>query len=284
MEFITKLIILITNLNLQLFNNIILILIVIVVFILSLKINNKFFSYLQNKKKEDNELTTLEVKKIKSRQIIIVVFLILMFGAILVNNFNNFISLFSIFSFMIIIAMKEQVSNIIIGLLIKIPYINTAIKEKEIIIYNTINYKILKVKLFKTFLLNLKNEEILSLPNSELINNSVIHNPIKTFETIKFEYILPLKKWNKDNIIIEEKIETIIMDIIKNDIKDFNTLKKNVGKIKYHYDFFPNIKENYSIEYVFLNKNEISIIVNIKRFNYNFKDYNCDFKKIYNSF
>jgi len=265
------------NINLDIFHNIFYIFILMFLTFFSFKINNLIFDYLKKKKSDNNSLTSLELKKLKNKKIISIIFLLIIIGIITINDFNNFISLFTIFSFMLIIAMKEQVSNIILGLSMKFTSF-TAINENDYIKIENEDFKIVKIKLFKTYLLNLKEQTIKSIPNSKLISEDIEHNALKNYNNVKFVYIFDKKILEIDLIDVEKYLK---MEL-KKDFINIEKLKKEVGEVKFKYGCFPAIKENYNIEYKFINNNDIELTISIKRFEYDLKNYNFEYKKIYN--
>lgn len=245
-----------------------------------LKLNSKVFDYLQKKNKETQEITELEIQKLKNKQKLITLFILIVFALIFTKNFSILMSVLSIMSIMILMSAKEQVSNIIVGIVIKMPFFNTSLKEGETIHVLDLNkhpFKILKVKIFKTFLLDLNTEEVISIQNTDLISNAVFHNPVTVFDVIQFEYILDSGSFFNN----EEKVGEYIKKITAEETIDYNELKKMIGYVKHQYEYFPSIKNNFKIHYEFIDSKQVRVTVKMKRFGYNYKNYNKEYVEIY---
>lgn len=246
-------------------------------------LNTKIFKKLQEKQTEEKALTKLEIKRLQTNQILIGIAIFIIFFIVLMKNFSIFMSILSIMSFMIIMSAKEQVSNIIVGLSMKIPFIKTTMNEGQIIRLKSINndpFKILKIKLFKTLILDMNTEEIISIQNTDLISQNVYHNPVKEFDIINYEYIICSEQFP----VNESKIKEYLMELSKNEVIEFSDLRKMVGYIKYEYEYFPSLKNNLNIKYTFLNSKEIKVEIETKRFNYNYQNYNKEYVLIYKLF
>lgn len=245
----------------------------------ALKINSKVFEYLQKRQIEDKDFTKLEIKKLENKKTLITFTIIFIALFLLIKNFSVLTSILSIMSFMIMMSAKDQVSNFIIGLSIKIPFLNTSIKEGQIIRLKNVgknSLKILKVKIFKTLLLDLNTEEIISIQNIDLITNIVFHSPVREFDIISYEYIIDISSFPLNEDPLKKYLAQVTMEELGH-----SDLKKIAGYIKHEYEYFPSIKNNLKIKYEFIDSKQIRVEVKMKRFFYEYKNYNEEYMKIY---
>lgn len=292
MELIEKISSEITQLQNNLFNPLYLLAFFVIITLMygALKINTKVFEYLQNRQMEDRDYTKLEIKKLENKRILIMLTIVFVALFLLIKNFSVLTSILSIMSFMIMMSAKDQVSNIIIGISIKLPFLNTTIQEGQIIKLKNIGkspLKILKVKIFKTLLLDLNTEEIISIQNTDLISNIIYHSPVKEFDIVSYEYIIDAEMFP-----VNEKPLTVYLSQItaeelatakqtENSNKIHYDLKKIVGYIKHEYEYYPSIKNNLKIKYEFIDSKQIRVEIKMKRFFYEYKNYNEEYMKIY---
>ena len=260
------------------FNHLILIIQIIIGTIAFIILINKYFDYLQKQKIEDREYTELIVKKLRIKRIALIVATLLVSAIILHNNFNNFLTMLSLFSIGIILATHGQIQNILVGILMKMELIGTAIKEGHIIRIqgHANNLKVLKIRIFKTYLLDLSSEEVISLQNTDLITKQTSHEPVKGLEAI--EYILITKAENMEGLT--KRIEGYFKEKIKKEELDFESLRDQIGVIKFKYNFFPKIKTRIRIKYHFIDKDNIEVKVLVKRVNYEYRKYNQEFEDL----
>lgn len=156
-----------------------------------------------------------------------------------------------------LINSKEAIQNILAGFFIK-SKINTAIKVGELVKTDKSKTfkKVLKVNLFKTYLLDIKTKEIVSIQNKELNELETIHNIFSKMNIIEVSVFCTANKLEYLSFI-----ESELNEIIKSDKIDFQYLKEIIKDTKRKYNYFTDYKPKYNI---IINEKEMGTEFNIK--------------------
>lgn len=220
----------------------------------------------------------IKIKKIEQKYFYLYISLITVY--LLVNYFEYFITILSLFSFILIMALREQLHNIFLFIMFK-SKIHTIIYEgMSFYFIENISeeLEILKINPFKTICYNNKTKELISIENKELNSNKMIHKKLKNYNKINLKYIVP----SDYNLKLYEKIvESILLNIIdKKRNLNYKELKKGIISTKIKYNIKNIFDNSIKFNYKYLNYKEIEIEISFNIFDFDFEEYNNLYLKL----
>lgn len=234
-----------------------------------------YFSFIKIKKKNiEKELkltsdfedadTLFRYHKIRIRTIFFTVYFGLLIAFYLIGNIKFFLSILSLVSAVLILGVREQLGDIIVGFLFNTSATRNIMKGSFIIgdkiefVNNSDlkgTYHILKFNLFKTVLYNEAINDFLSIRNSDLIRNEIRHMPLNKLHTLKLTYTVPS---SVDFRKLNESVSAALEQEFSNDKYNlsFTEVRKEIPEIKNVYGKIPKLKNN--LRFLYKSRNELS--------------------------
>jgi len=223
--------------------------------------------------------TLMKFHKIRIRTGLITMFVTSIIFIYLIENIAFFLTTLSLVSAVLVLGIREQLGDILVGVLFHLKFTNGLLKTSfnlgdRIEFYSVPKlkgiYTITSFNFFKTILFNESYNEFVSIRNTDLIKNEVRHMPLNKLHTFNLKYYLPIFKNT-------EEINDLILEHMELKLKDekfklnFGEIKEQIPSIKNNFGRIPRIRNN--ISFFYKARNEISLELSI-----NFSVYSIDSK------
>ena len=223
--------------------------------------------------------TLMKFHKIRIRTGLITIFITILISIYLIENISYFLTTLSLVSAVLVLGIREQLGDILVGLLFNLKFTNSILKisfnKGDKIEFSSVPklkgiYTITSFNFFKTILFNESSNEFVSIRNTDLIKNEVRHLPLNKLHTFNLKYLVPMFT----NTI---ELNTMIAEHIDSKLKDekfklnFSEIKEQIPSIRNNFGRIPKIRNN--VKFFYKSRNEISLELSI-----NFSLYSPEYK------
>lgn len=231
-----------------------------------------FYIFSSKNYKDKNDKYFLEDEEIKKavkeehwKQKTVTLVVIGSLTSLIYSNASHFFTLISVFGAAAAFAIREELSDIFAGLLMRSRMLKTAIYVGQTIMvpdkFGDSIFVVGQIKTFKTMLLDVKTSEYISIRNVSMIRESIKHIVINDLVTLNLNFII-------DSMLDTKQLMYMIKKSIKKEFENKELYTQEIDYFKDHYaetkilyGAFPKVKNR--CEFAFKYNTKLEIIMNI---------------------